>query len=151
MFLRESGFAVPKFMFINICSLAKTKNRVRAVVALEADLVNNDIDVCVVSESYLKPEMPDAVVTIHNYSIFRRDRNWEGRDMRAKGGVALYVRNNNYRSSLYKLIEVTLLLPTGNRMLIYGLYHPPRHNYLHGEGLIGLFDKYFERKISIKL
>jgi hypothetical protein len=31
---RESGFAVPKFMFINICSLAKTKNRVRAVVAL---------------------------------------------------------------------------------------------------------------------
>jgi hypothetical protein len=60
---RESGFAVPKFMFINICSLAKTKNRVRAVVALEADLVNNDIDVCVVSESHLKPEMPDPVVT----------------------------------------------------------------------------------------
>ncbi|CAB4044625.1 Hypothetical predicted protein, partial [Paramuricea clavata] len=47
---RESGFAVPKFMFINICSLANTKNRVRAVVALEADLVNNDIDICVVSE-----------------------------------------------------------------------------------------------------
>ncbi len=81
-------------MFINICSLVKTKNRVRAVVALEADLVNNDIDVCVVSESRLKPEMPDAVVTIHNYSIFRRDRSWEGRDMRAKGGVAIYVRNN---------------------------------------------------------
>ena len=54
-------------MFINICSLAKTKNRVRAVVALEY--------VCVVSESHLKPEMPDAVVTIHSYSIFRRDRS----------------------------------------------------------------------------
>ncbi|CAB3999472.1 Hypothetical predicted protein [Paramuricea clavata] len=113
---RESGFAVPKFMFVNTCSLAKTKNRVRAVVALEADLVNNDIDVCVVSESHLKPEMPDAVVTIHNYSIFRRDRSWEGRDMRAKGGVAIYVR-----------------LPTGNRMSIYGLYHPPRHNYLESD------------------
>ena len=125
-------------MFINICSLAKTKNRVRAVVALEAVLVNNDIDVCVVSESHLKPEMPDAVVTIHNYSIFRRDRSWEGRDMRAKGGVAIYVRNNLkvidiYRSSLYELIGVTLLLPTGNRMLIYGLYHPPRHNYLESD------------------
>ena len=74
--------------------------------------------------------MPDAVMTIHNYSIFRRDRSWEGRDMRAKGGVAIYVRNNLkvfdiYRSSLYELIDVTLLLPTGNRMLIYGLYHPP--------------------------
>ncbi|CAB4026139.1 RNA-directed DNA polymerase from transposon X-element, partial [Paramuricea clavata] len=135
---RESGFAVPKFMFINICSLTKTKNRVRAVVALEADLVNNDIDICVVSESHLKPEMPDAVVTIHNYSIFRRDRSWEGRDMRAKGGVAIYVRNNLkvidiYRSSLYELIGVTLLLPTGNRMSIYGFYHPPRHNYLESD------------------
>ena len=83
---RESGFAVPKFMFINICSLAKTKNRVRAVVALEADLVNNDIDVCVVNESHLKPEMPDAVVTIHNYSIFRRDTQDEKSDLQ-------YIRN----------------------------------------------------------
>ncbi|CAB4023089.1 RNA-directed DNA polymerase from transposon X-element, partial [Paramuricea clavata] len=82
--------------------------------------------------------MPDAVVTIHNYSIFRRDRSWEGRDMRAKGGVAIYVRNNLkvidiYRSSLYELIGITLLLPTGNRMSIYGLYHPPRHNYLESD------------------
>ena len=58
--------------------------------------------------------------------------------MRAKGGVAIYVRNNLkvidiYRSSLYELIGVTLLLPTGNRMLIYGLYHPPRHNYLESD------------------
>ncbi len=84
--------------------------------------------------------MPDAVVTIHNYSIFRRARKWEGRDMRAKGGIAIYVRNNLkvidiYRSSLYELIGVTLLLllPTGNHMLIYGLYHPPRHNYLESD------------------
>ena len=34
----HSVFAVPKCMFINICSLAKTKNKVRAVVALEADM-----------------------------------------------------------------------------------------------------------------
>ena len=44
-----SEFAVPKFLFANICSLAKTKNRVRAPVALEADLNNKDIDVCIVS------------------------------------------------------------------------------------------------------
>ena len=42
-------FAVPKLLFTNICSLTKTKNKVRAVVALEADMINNDIDVCVVS------------------------------------------------------------------------------------------------------
>ena len=69
-----SEFAVPKFLFTNICSLAKTKNRVRAAVALEADLNNKDIDVCIVSETHLKPEMPDAIVNIPGYSIFRRDR-----------------------------------------------------------------------------
>ena len=50
-----SEFAVPKCMFINICSLAKTKNKVRAAVGLEADLRSKDIDVCVVSETHLKP------------------------------------------------------------------------------------------------
>ncbi len=100
-------------LFPNLCSsihvVWKKKPRVRAVGALKADLVNNDTDVCVVSESHLKHEMPDAVVIIHNYSIFRRDKSWEGRDMRAKGGVAIYVQNNLkvidiYRSSLYELI-----------------------------------------------
>ena len=33
-----SLFAVPNCMFVNICSLSKTKNRVRAPVALEADM-----------------------------------------------------------------------------------------------------------------
>ena len=65
-------FAVPKLLFTNICSLTKTKNKVKAVVALEADMINNDIDVCVVSETHLKPAMPDAVIDIPNYTIFRK-------------------------------------------------------------------------------
>ncbi len=58
-------------MFINVCSLAKTKNKVRAVVALEADLQNNDVDVSVVSKKQLKPEQPDAIVNIAEYTMFR--------------------------------------------------------------------------------
>ena len=92
--LRRSEFAVPKFMFINICSLAKTKNRVRAPIALEADMKNMDIDICVVSETHLKPDIPDAIVNITNSSILRRDRNWAGTDKRSRGGVAIYVGNN---------------------------------------------------------
>lgn len=80
----RTKFAVPKSLFINICSLMKTKNRVRAVVALEADLNNHDIDLCVVTETHLQPEMPDAVVNIPTYTIFRRDRNWSGQDKRKK-------------------------------------------------------------------
>ena len=73
-------FAVPKFMFINICSLTKMKNRVRVIVALESDLIQNayDIDICVVTETHLRSDVPDRAVHIPNYTIFRRDRNWRG-------------------------------------------------------------------------
>ena len=57
-------------MFINICSLSKTKNKVRASVALEADLINHDIDVCVVTETHLKLDQPDAVVNIADVNIY---------------------------------------------------------------------------------
>lgn len=106
-----SEFAVPKFLFTIICSLAKTKNRVRAAVALEADLNNKDIDVCTVSETHLKPETPDATVNIPGYSIFRRDRNWSGLDKRSKGGITIYARSNLkmidvYKSKLYEMLYV---------------------------------------------
>ena len=133
-----SLFAVPNCMFVNICSLSKTKNRVRAPVALEADMRNNDIDVCVVSETHLKPAQPDAVVNIADYAVFRRDRNWSRKDMRNKGGVAIYIRKtltvlDVYRSTNYEVICVTLLLPTGHRFLICGVYNPPKHSYNEGD------------------
>jgi hypothetical protein len=52
------------------------KLKTKSVVAFEADLHNNDVDVCVVSETHLKPEQPDAKVNIADYTILRRDRNW---------------------------------------------------------------------------
>ena len=126
--------AVPKLLLINICSLGKTTSRVRAVVALEADLRNNDIDACVVSETHLKIEVPDTVVNISGYNIFRRDRNWSGCDLRNGGGVAIYTRSNLsvidvYRSNLYEFICLTVLLPSGNYILLSGLYHPPKTSY----------------------
>ena len=134
----STDFAVPKCLFTNICGLAKTKNRVRAPVALEADLRKHDIDVCVVSETHLSTGVPDSVANIPGYTLFRRDRGWGDLDKRKKGGVAIYVRNNLkvldiYRSSLYELICTTLLLPSGHRMLISGLYNPPKHNYRDSE------------------
>ena len=81
-------------MFLNICSLVKTRNGIKASVALEADLFANDIDVCAISETHLKKDVPDSVVGVFNYSIYRRDRNWFGNDNREKGGVAIYIRSN---------------------------------------------------------
>ena len=101
---------------------------------LEADTCQNDMTACVVMETHLKPAQPDAMVNIANSSIFRRDRNWSGRDMRNNGGVAIYIPNNLtvvnvYRSTLYKVICINLRFPSGHRFLVCGMYYPPRHNY----------------------
>ena len=89
------------------------KNKVRAYVVLEADLKNHDVDVCIVTETHLKLDQPDAVVNIADFNIYRRDRNWSGLDMRNKGGVAVYVNKNLsvvdiYLSRLYEVICITL-------------------------------------------
>ena len=107
---KSTEFAVPKCLFTNICGLSKTKNRVRAPVALEADLRSQDIDVCVVSETHLSTNMPDAVVNIPNYNVFRRDRDWAGLDKRKKGGVAVYVRDSLKVLDVYGSISMSLLL-----------------------------------------
>ena len=57
--------------------------------------------------------------------------------MRNKGGVAIYIRKtltvlDVYRSTDYEVICVTLLLPTGHRFFICGVYNPPKHSYNEG-------------------
>ena len=104
-------------------------------MALEADLRSQDIDVCVVSETHLSTNMPDAVANIPNYNVFRRDRGWADLDKRKKGGVAVYVRDSLkvldvYRSNLYEFIALTVLLPSDHIMLICGLSsYPRKHSY----------------------
>ena len=124
----HSVFALPKCicMFINICSRSKTKNKAKAVVALEADMCPNDVNVRVVAETHLKRAQPDAIVNIANYSTFRRDRNWSRRDMRNNGGIAIYIRNNFtvvnvYCSTLYEVICRNLRFSPGHRSLACGM------------------------------
>ena len=141
----HNGYAFPKCAFINICSLTKTKKKVRANVALESDLYAADIDVCVVSETHLRRDVPDANIAITNYNVYKRDRNWFGTDARKKGGVAVYVRNNLKvteikRSEMFESICITLDLPSGHKMLICGLYNPPKPIYNEGDLLDYLTD-----------
>ena len=94
-----------------------------------------EADACVVSETHLKNYVPDTMVNIPNYKIYRRDDNWSGRDLRNKGGIAIYTRNNLsvidvYRSNLYEFICLTVSLPSGNCILLFGLYHSPKTPYL---------------------
>ena len=138
-------FAFPKFLFINICSLLETKKRIRSFMALEMDLHTNDIDICVVSETHLRPDVPDAVIAISNYALFRRDRNWNGTDMRRNGGITIYIRNNInvvdiQSSEEFEPIAITSSLPIGHHMLICGIYHPSQHSYQEKDLMSYLID-----------
>lgn len=86
-------------------------------MALVADLRSQDIDVCIVSETHLSTNMPDAVVNIPNYNEFRRTEVGQTWTKGKKGGVAVYVRDSLkvldvYRSNLYEFIALTVLLPS---------------------------------------
>ena len=139
-------------MFLNICSLTKTRNGIKANLALEADLFTNDIDICVVSKTHLKRIVPDSVVAISNYTIHRRDRNWFDNDKREKGGVAIYVRKNVKvksvsRSELFESISLEIELPSGHHMLMCGIYHPPRSKYQEDdliEYIMDIVDQFLE-------
>ena len=50
--------------------------KLRTPVAIEAHLNNQDIDLCVVSETHLSTDLPDSIVNIPEYNLFRRDRGW---------------------------------------------------------------------------
>ena len=149
-----SEIAIPKFLFTNICSLVKTKNRVRAAVAIESDMNRNDVDICIVSETHLKAEIPDSVVCIPNYNIFRRDRDYSSSDLRPKGGIAIYVRENLnvvdiYKSEQYELICLTLRLPSQHMLFVCGTYHPPKPTYTANDFmqyLINIVDNALEKQ-----
>ena len=149
----ETGYyAVPKCLFLNICSLLKVKNGVKASLALEGDLYAEDIDIWVISETHLNHNVTDFAVGISNYTICRRDRDCFANDNRKKGGVAIYARNNLRvrkvtKSDGYECIFLEIELPSKYSMLVCGLYHPPRVSYLKLElmdYLIEIMDTFLE-------
>ena len=151
---RTRYYAVPKCLFLNICSLLKVKNGLKASVALEGDLYAEDIDICVILETHLNHNVPDFAVGISNYTtcIYRRDRDCFANDNRKKGGVAIYLRNNLRvkkvtKSDRYECIFLEIERPSKYSMLVLGLYHPPRVSYSELElmdYLIEIMDTFLE-------
>ena len=50
---------------------------------------NNHCDIAAITETWLKESIPDAIVNIEGYQLFRRDRKHKGH-----GGVCLYIGNH---------------------------------------------------------
>ena len=91
--------------------------------------------------------VPNANVAITNYTIYRRDRDWFGNDNRAKGGVAVYIRNSGNlkildvkRSETFECIYNTMQLPPDHKMMMCGLYHPTKPRYIEDDLISYLTD-----------
>ena len=95
---------------------------------------NHNPDIICITETWLKNQIPDDVVQIHNYTLLRRDRK-----EREHGGVCLYIKNsysisvldvpNEHECEVLWAIINSRRLPRGYAKLVIGvLYHPPGAN-----------------------
>ena len=123
---------VPSLYILNATSIAKP----HAIDHLHADLLSNDVDIAIITETWLKTHHTDAQFTIPGYSIFRRDRL-----KRRGGGVAVYVRSG-LDAELVKLdtpyernIELlwVWVAVSGKVFIVGAVYHPPKPIYREPE------------------
>jgi len=83
----------------------------------------------VISESWLKPSLPNSLVHLHNYNLYRSDREGRG-----AGGVAIFFRQDikvkiigkspslYSASAEYLILELTINQKT---LLLVSVYRPP--------------------------
>ena len=99
-----------------------------------------NIDVCLVTETFLRPTIPDSYVVIDGYQLFRRDRKiCQCRQRECSrphngGGVLMYVRSS-YKCELLDVAEepesLWVKLSTvhnSDPLFLNVTYHPPSSN-----------------------
>ena len=89
----SSSHLIPCFLVLNARSIVKPD----AFPALCADIMSNNIDICCISETWLKPTIPNSLICPPNFSIIRKDRT----DRRG-GGIAILCRNDWRMSRMVK-------------------------------------------------
>ena len=125
-FSKKIAHYVPKIMVTNIRSL------VPKIEEIQEFINRNQISIVFVTETWLRSTIMDSVVDITGYSLIRKDRSSD-----CHGGVAIYIRNNQFKYSRLDLLsccedhEILWLflrpnrLPRGFSSLIVAVvYHP---------------------------
>ena len=100
-----------------------------------SDIMNGKLcHVLCISETFLKPTLPDSLAYLSGYKLIRNDRTNKGR-----GGVAMYVRDDLKFKLIFKsesnysnkpeilLVEVGTV---NGKILIGVIYRPPNHGNL---------------------
>ena len=115
----------PKNVTIGVLNVNSLRNKIAAV----QELITNNIDICLLSETKIDESFPNQQFNISNYKTFRRDRNKHG------GGLLFYINenisckliNDEIISSDIDMIMFEFLVKTRNWLCI-GLYESPSQN-----------------------
>ena len=134
---------VPTCLVLNARSLVKPD----ASAALHLELRNNNVDLCIITETWLKPAIPSHLVCPNEFSMIRKDR-----ENRQGGGVAVVCRKDWKLERLYGFqipyeclwAKISTL---NSEYYVAAVYHPPSSVYLPGDFLDYLIDS-VERLLS---
>ena len=125
---------------INVCSLKKyCSSNKKACTLLRDDIHKLNIEICAVTETFLRPSVPDSFITISGFNNYRRDRQ-ACNCRRANcpkahkgGGILIYV-HTKISSEIFDISTTCESLwikilqspeSTDNPIFINASYHPP--------------------------
>ena len=134
---------VPVGLVLNARSLVKPD----ASAALHLELTNNNVDFCIITETWLKPAIPSHLECRNGFSMIRKDR-----ENRQGGGVAVICRNDWKLERLhgfqnpYECLWTKISTPN-SEYYVAAVYHPASSEYLSGYLLDFLIDA-VERLLS---
>ena len=115
------------------------KSLYRNLYFYESLNLHTSCDIFSVNESWLKPSIPDSLVSLDNFSIIRDDRKAETKSR--GGGTALYIRSNLKFKTLHHLssklhgfcdssVWVELFIGNTQSIVIASIYLTPDSNKL---------------------
>ena len=113
----------------NVTIGALNVNSLRNKIGAVQELITNNIDICLLSETKIDESFPNQQFNISNYKTFRRDRNKHG------GGLLFYINenipckliNDQIIPSDIEMIMFEFLVKT-RKWLCIGLYKSPSQN-----------------------
>ena len=129
---------MPSVLLLNACSIKKINStNQKACNYLAKDLETLNIDIGIITETFLRPSVPDSYVSIDGYKVIRRDRkvcycrNSSCTRQHRGGGIMIYIRDlfafdivsmaDEVESLWIKVIPPNSLSP----IFINASYHPP--------------------------
>ena len=108
---------------------------------IEHDLLDGEIDILGLSDTWLKEEIPNNMLNIQNYQLIRLDRQQKTSlgHTKAGGGICIFIKNNiAYDDGMFKHlnvseknVEVQFVVITGKNakmIIIANCYRPPNRS-----------------------